>query len=144
MSWRKPTRDDLTARLSDRETNAFSRSSGFSTDAVDGVLAQAAAFARDAVRSGGRARLSPEDGAIPEGLFRPVLAIATLDLLNRFSIRPTEARRDAAKAAEAYLAKVAAGEVVPESYAAEDAVEAKGAGPEADDGPVRTLGGGLW
>ena len=144
MSWRKPTRDDLTARLSEAESDAFSSSSGFTPDVVDGVLAQAAAFARDAVRSGGRAAMSPEDGAIPDGLFRPVLAIAVLDLLNRFSVPPTDARRYAAKSAEAYLAKVAAGEVVPDDYSAEDAVEAKGAGPEADDGPVRTLGGGLW
>ena len=144
MAWRKPTRDDLTARLAKREEDAFSRSSGFSTDVVDGVLAQSAAFARDAVRSGARARLSPEDGAIPDGLFRPVLAIAVLDLLNRFSVTPSDARRDAAKAAEAYLADIAAGKIVPESYAAEDAVEAKGAGPAADDGPPRTLGGGIW
>lgn len=144
MAWRKPTRDDLTARLSDAETEAFSLSSGFSPDVAEGVLAQSAAFARDAVRSGGRARLSPEDGAIPDGLFRPVLAIAVLDLLNRFSIPPSDARRDAAKAAEAYLADIASGKIVPESYAADDAVEAKCAGPEADDGPRRTLGGGLW
>jgi hypothetical protein len=144
MAWRKPTRDDLTARHSAEEMDAFSSSSGFSPDVADGVLAQAAAFARDAVRSGGRARLSPEDGSIPDGLFRPVLAIAVLDLLNRFSIPPTDARRDAAKAAESYLAEIAAGKIVPESYAAEDAEEAKGAGPDADDGPPRTLGGGLW
>ena len=144
MPWRKPTRDDLTARLAKREEDAFSRSSGFSPDVVDGVLAQSAAFARDAVRSGGRARLSLEDGAIPDGLFRPVLAIAILDLLNRFSVPPSDARRDAAKSAEAYLAKVAAGDVVPEGYAEDDAEEAKGAGPDADDGPPRTLGGGLW
>ena len=144
MAWRKPTRDDLTARFSQREQDAFSRSSGFSPDVVDGVIAQSAAFARDAIRSGGRARLSPEDGSIPEGLLRPVMAIAVLDLLNRFSVPPSEARREAAKSAESYLAEVAAGKIVPEGYAADDAVEAKGAGPEADDGPVHTLGGGLW
>ena len=144
MAWRRPTRDDLTARLSDDEQSAFSASSGFSPDVVEGVIAQAAAFARDAIRSGARARLSPEDGSLPEGLLRPVMAIAVLDILNRFSIPPSEARREAAKAAEAYLAEVAAGEVVPESYAEDDAVEPKAAGPDADDGPPRTLGGGIW
>ena len=144
MSWRKPTRDDLTARLSDDEQGSFSASSGFSPDVVEGVIAQAAAFARDAIRSGGRARLSPEDGSLPEGLLRPVMAIAVLDLLNRFSIPPSEARREAAKSAESYLAEVAAGKITPEGYAADDAEEAKGAGPVADDGPPRTLGGGLW
>lgn len=144
MAWRKPTQDDLTARLSQDELDAFAASAGFSSDVVDGVLAQSAAFARDAVRSGGRCRLSPEDGAIPEGLFRPVLAIAVLDLLNRFSVQPTDARREAARAGESYLGEVAAGKITPESYTADDAVEAKGAGPLADEGPVRTLGGGLW
>lgn len=144
MAWRRPTQDDLTARLSQDELDAFAASAGFSSDVVDGVLALSAAFARDAVRSGGRCRLSPEDGAIPEGLFRPVLAIAVLDLLNRFSVQPTDARREAARAGEAYLGEVAAGKITPESYAADDAVEAKGAGPLADEGPVRTLGGGLW
>ena len=144
MAWRKPTQDDLTARLSQDELDAFAASAGFSSDVVDGVLAQSAAFARDAVRSGGRCRLSPEDGAIPEGLFRPVLAIAVLDLLNRFSVQPTDARREAARAGESYLGEVAAGKITPESYTADDAVEAKGAGPLADEGPIRTLGGGLW
>ena len=73
-----------------------------------------------------------------------VLAIAILDLLNRLSIAPTDARRDAAKAAEDYLKDIAAGRIVPEDYAADDAVESKGAGPLADDGPRRTLGGGIW
>ena len=144
MAWRKPTQDDLTARLSQDELDAFAASAGFSSDVVDGVLAQSAAFARDAIRSGGRCRLSPVDGTIPEGLFRPVLAIAILDLLNRLSIAPTDARRDAAKAAEDYLKDIAAGRIVPEDYTADDAVESKGAGPLADDGPRRTLGGGIW
>lgn len=144
MAWRKPTQEDLVARLSQTEISAFTRASTFETDAADGVLAQTAAFARDAIRSGGRCRLSPVDGTIPEGLFRPVLAIAVVDLLNRFSIAPTDARREAAKAAEDYLKDIAAGRIVPEDYAADDAVESKGAGPLADDGPRRTLGGGLW
>ena len=91
MAWRRPTRDDLTARLSDDEQSAFSASSGFSPDVVEGVIAQATAFARDAIRSGARARLSPEDGSLPEGLLRPVMAIAVLDILNRFSIPPSDA-----------------------------------------------------
>ena len=144
MAWLKPTQSDLTARLSQGEQDAFSASAGMSDSAVEGVLRQAAAFARDAVRSGARARLSPEEGTIPEGLFRPVLAIAILDLLNRFAVQPSDARREAAKAAEDYLNQVASGKIVPESYAAEDAVEPKAAGPLADDGPRRVLGGGLW
>ena len=155
MAWRKPTQEDLVARLSQTEISAFARASTFETDAfasqsgftadtVDGILAQSAAFARDAIRSGGRCRLSPVDGTIPEGLFRPVLAIAVVDLLNRFSIAPTDARREAAKAAEDHLKDIAAGRIVPESFDAEGGEEAKSAGPMADEGPVRTLGGGLW
>lgn len=144
MAWRKPTQEDLVARLSQTEISAFTRASTFETDAAEGVLAQTAAFARDAMRSGGRCRLSPTDGEIPDGLFRPVLAIAILDLLNRFNVHPTEARREAARAAEDYLKEIAAGRIVPESFDAEGGEEAKSAGPMADEGPVRTLGGGLW
>ena len=144
MAWRKPTEEDLTSRLSQNEITAFSRSSSFGTDAVEGVLAQAAGFARDAIRSGGRCGLSPVDGEIPDGLFRPVLAIAVLDLLTRINVRPNDTRIDAAKEAESYLREVASGKIVPESYANEGAVEPKAAGPLADDGPRRTLGGGLW
>ena len=144
MAWRKPTQEDLTVRLSQDEVDAFTASSSFQTDTTEGILAQSAAFARDAIRSGGRCRLSPVDGTIPEGLFRPVLAIAILDLLNRLNAPPTEARREAAKTGEDYLKDIAAGRIVPEDYAADDAVESKGAGPLADDGPIRTLGGGLW
>ena len=96
------------------------------------------------MRSGGRCRLSPTDGEIPDGLFRPVIAIAILDLLNRFNVHPNEARREAARAAEDYLKDIAAGRIVPESFDAEGGEEAKSAGPMADEGPVRTLGGGLW
>lgn len=144
MAWRKPTREDLTARLSQEEQDAFSQSADFSADAVDGVISQAAAFARDAVRSGGRAGISPEDGTVPDGLVRSVLAIVIVDLLTRYAINPSEARLAAAKSAEEHLRQVAEGKIVPESYAGEAALEAKNAGPAADDGPRRTLGGGLW
>ena len=144
MAWKKPTEQDLTSRLSQREVAAYSRTSEFGTDTVEAVLAQATGFARDAIRSGGRCSLSPNDGEIPEGLFRPVLAIAILDLLTRLNVVPNDARRDAAKEAESYLRDVSSGKIVPESYTYAGAVEPKAAGPLADDGPHRTLGGGLW
>ena len=144
MSWAKPTRDDLTARLSEMEQDAHSGSSGFAPDVVDGVLRQTVAFARDAVRSGGRVRMSGDPAEIPQGLLRPVLAIATVELLSRLDITVNETRTAAAREAEAYLAKVAKGEIVPEGFDGEGGVEATGPGPQADDGPVRTLGGGLW
>ena len=144
MAWKKPTEQELTSRLSRSEITAYSRSSDFGTDTVEAVLSQAAGFARDAIRSGGRCSLSPNDGEIPEGLFRPVLAIAILDLLTRLNVVPNDARRDAAKEAESYLRDVSSGKIVPESYADAGAVEPKAAGPLADDGPHRTLGGGLW
>lgn len=144
MAWRKPTREDLETRLSQAEAAAFGRSSDFSYDTVESVIAQAAAFARDAIRSGGRCRLSPIEGEIPEGMMRPAMSIAVLDLLNRFSLLPSEARREAARSAEEYLKEVAAGRIVPEPYAADGGEEPKGAGPAADNGPKQTLGGGLW
>ena len=144
MAWKKPTEQDLTTRLSQKETTAYSRSADFGTDTVEAVLSQATGFARDAIRSGGRCSISPTEGEIPGGLFRHVLAIAIVDLLNRINVVPNDARRDAAKEAESYLRDVSSGKIGVEPYAGAGAVEPKAAGPLADDGPHRTLGGGLW
>ena len=144
MAWRKPTEEDLTSRLSQEEIIAYSSSSDFEHAPVEAVLSQATGFARDAIRSGGRCSISPTEGEIPGGLFRHVLAIATLDLLTRMNVLPNDARRDAAREAESYLRDVASGKVGVEPYAGAGAVEPKSAGPLADDGPHRTLGGGLW
>ena len=144
MAWKKPTEQDLTSRLSQKEITAYSRSSEFGTDTVESVLSQATGFAREAIQSGGRCSLSPNDGEIPGGLFRHVLAIAIVDLLNRINVVPNDARRDAAKEAESYFRDVSSGKIGVEPYAGAGAVEPKAAGPLADDGPHRTLGGGLW
>lgn len=144
MAWKKPTEQDLSTRLSQIETSAFSASSDFGSDVVECVLAHAAGFARDAIRSGGRCSISPTEGEIPGGLFRHVLSIAIVDLLNRINVVPNDARRDAAKEAESYLRDVSSGKIGVEPYAGAGAVEPKAAGPLADDGPHRTLGGGLW
>ena len=144
MAWKKPTELDLTSRLSQKEITAYSRSSEFGTDTVEAVLSQATGFARDAIRSGGRCSISPTEGEIPGGLFRHVLAIAIVDLLNRINVVPNDARRDAAREAESYLRDVSSGKIGVEPYAGAGAVEPKAAGPLADDGPRRTLGGGLW
>ena len=61
-----------------------------------------------------------------------------------YHAHPNEARREAARAAEDYLRDVSTGRIVPESFDADGGEEAKAAGPMADEGPVRTLGGGLW
>ena len=144
MAWKKPTEQDLTTRLSQKEITAYSRSSDFGTDTVEAVLSQATGFAREAIRSGGRCSISPTEGEIPGGLFRHVLAIAIVDLLNRINVVPNDARRDAAREAESYLRDVSSGKIGVEPYAGAGAVEPKAAGPLADDGPHRTLGGGLW
>ena len=144
MAWKKPTEQDLTTRLSQKEIAAYSRSADFGTDTVEAVLSQATGFAREAIRSGGRCSISPTEGEIPGGLFRHVLAIAIVDLLNRINVVPNDARRDAAREAESYLRDVSSGKIGVEPYAGAGAVEPKAAGPLADDGPHRTLGGGLW
>lgn len=106
MSWTKPTRDDLTATLSQRETDAFSRSSGFSDDVVDGILSRTSDLVRGFVRAGG-AKVPAQPGTIPPSLLAPAMDYAAFDLLKRFNLPVSEDRRKARTDALAIFEKVA-------------------------------------
>ena len=106
MAWIKPTRDDLTATLSQRETDAFSRSSGFTDDVVDGILSRTSDLVRGFVRAGG-AKVPAQTGTIPPALLAPAMDYAAFDLLKRFDIPASEDRRKARTDAVALFEKVA-------------------------------------
>ena len=144
MAWRKPTEDDIVATLSHEELEAYKADGGWSSDPVDLLCRRAAALVRDYLRTNGNVRMSPNEGEIPEGCLSPAMDYLAFDVLKRFGVSISQDGQAAPPAALAYFEKIAAGKLQPESYAADDAVEAKSAGPLADEGPVRTLGGGLW
>ena len=106
MAWIKPTRDDLTATLSQRETDAFSRSSGFTDDVVDGILSRTSDLVRGFVRAGG-AKVPAQTGTIPPSLLAPAMDYAAFDLLKRFNLAVSEDRRKARTDAVALFEKVA-------------------------------------
>ena len=59
MGWRQLTRDDLIAKQSEQEANAFAKKA-WSIDPIPPLLEMTADYVRDCCRSNGNVRLSPE------------------------------------------------------------------------------------
>lgn len=129
MGWRTVTEADLLAALSRDEVEAVCRD--FEGDPLADQLRQTVAFVRGCVRTGARARLSPDEGALPESLVQPAMAYLRLSLLSRLGAEPTDARRRAYEDAVALFERVRQGEFVPEpgEEGAGDAPRAVAAAP---------------
>lgn len=123
MAWTKPTRDDLTATMAQREADAFSRSGGFAADIVEAILARTANLVRGFVRAGG-AKVPAEEGTIPSSLLAPAMDYAAFDLLKRFSIPVSEDRRKARADAIALFEKVAERKIAVEPADDEEMADA--------------------
>lgn len=140
MAWIKPTKDDLTATLSQREIDSSSRSSGFADDAVEGILSRTADLVRGFVRAGG-AKVPAEAGTIPPSLLAPAMDYAAYDLLKRFKVATTEERRKARADALALFEKVAERKIAVEpADDSEETAAAVAASPAvAPPNPARML-----
>ncbi len=112
MAWTKPTRDDLTASLSEMEIGAYADSAAF-TDAVEAILGRTVDLVRGFVRAGGT-RLSATSGLIPPALMAPAMDYAAFDLLKRFDIAINEDRRKARDYAAELFGRVAEGKMAIE------------------------------
>lgn len=123
--WRVPDTDDIAATLSMEEIDAYSCSAGFSPDVVRRLVERTCDFVRDALRSNGNVRMSPVPFEIPSGTISKAMDYLVVDILKRFSLPVSDPRKEARAAAEAYFAKIAAGEITPESYGA-DATDTTG------------------
>lgn len=130
MAWRKPTEDDIIATLSREELDAYKTDAGFTSDPVELLCRRAAALVRDYLRTNGNVRMSPNEGEIPEGCISPAMDYLAFDVLKRFGVSITQERKDARAAALAYLEKIAAGKLQPESYGS--AEEAPTGGPAVE------------
>ena len=102
--WRVPDNDDIAATLSQKETDAYSRSSGFSPDVVRRLIERTCDFVRDALRSNRNVRMSPVPFEIPTGTVSKAMDYLVVDLLKRFSLAVSEPRQKARESAEAYFA----------------------------------------
>lgn len=120
MAWRKLTEDDLVASLSRKEVEAYRSSAGDGDDPVEAQLAAVAAFVRGCVRSGGRARLAADAGAVPESLLPASVDYLRWQVLTRQNMPVNESRTRAYEAALALFERVRAGEFVPEADAEEE------------------------
>ena len=125
--WRQLSKEDLLAKLEENEINAFSKRS-WTVDPIPAILDMTGDMVRDACRSNGNVRISPEEHAIPSGCVTFATDYAVVDLLKRFSLPVSEPRQKARESAEAYFAKIAAGDITPESYGSD--------GTEATSGPA--------
>lgn len=120
MAWNRPTLEDLASKLSVKEGTAFSASADYQGEPVRHILDMTADVFRDALRTNGRVRLSPEAHSIPGGCMSYAMDYALYDVLTRLDKVVNEDRRKKREAAERYLERVAKGELTPESYGEED------------------------
>ena len=123
--WRTLTRDDLISKQSEQEANAFSKKA-WTIDPIPPILTMTADFVRDACRSNGNVRLSPESHSIPGGTITKALDYAIYDLLKRIGVPIGKDREKAREKAEIYFDDIAKGKINPESYGVADTAQSGG------------------
>ncbi len=123
--WRTLTRDDLISKQSEQEANAFSKKA-WTIDPIPPILTMTADFVRDACRSNGNVRLSPEPHSIPGGTITKALDYAIYDLLKRIGVPIGKDREKAREKAEIYFDDIAKGKINPESFGTSDTAQSGG------------------
>lgn len=123
MAWREITEDDVYATLSDAEATAL-RAADLrpgQEEPMAVVLRQVTGYARDAIRSHADNRLAPDAALVPEACVPACvdMAVVRMGLRLSRSLKITEERKDAARAAERYFRSIAKGEMAVEQYGAE-------------------------
>jgi len=116
--WRKPTRRDIAAKLTQAELDKFSTSPDFLSGAnpVEDVLELTAETVRGFCRTCKQLKMCPEAGTIPEGLMTFAMDYAAFDILKRISHAPNEARTKAWEAAREMFMAVGKGEYIPDPF----------------------------
>ena len=117
--WREIDDEDIVATLSRLEVEAFQQSADFAAEPVRRLFQRTAAMVRDACRSNGNVRLSPQPYAIPEGCISKAADYLAVDILKRFDLNVSEPRAKARETAERYFESIAKGDITPESYMAD-------------------------
>lgn len=116
MAWRAPTEDDVIATISVAELNAYKQSANWEQDPVDILCKRAASMVRDALRTNGNVRLSPNEYEIPEGCISPAMDYVCFDVVKRNGGAATKERKEARKDAQEFFDKIARGEYTPISW----------------------------
>ena len=124
MAWRKPTFQDIAAKLSQHEIDEYRISAGFvdgkTPDPIPDLLALTADRVRGYCRQNVAIRLSPNEHEIPSDLVSCAMDICAFDILKRMPMDVKDPRRIAYEQALQLLEKVAAGQYLPEPYGSTD------------------------
>lgn len=114
--WRKISRDDFTATLSEKEIRVFGQNENYDEQTIDQQLANTVSAVRGFIRSGRKCRMPDDETLLPDMLISPAMDWAAFNLLKRYNRNPNEARTKAYERAQALFEKVAAGQIVPEDF----------------------------
>ena len=115
-NWRAITRADVTASLTLKETESYQRSVDFGDDPLPILIERTTAYARLAIRSNGRVRMSPDANALPVSVISPACDYMIFDILKRIDVEVGEDRRRARQQAIDFFDRIQKGEVTPEGW----------------------------
>lgn len=139
MAWRRPTENDLASALSAAETGAFQQSAG-KVRPVDRQIAEAVAFARGCIRSGGRCRMDADEATLPESLVSPAMDLVRFRFLSRLNLAVNASRTKLYEDARKLFEAIARGEYVPEGAEPDGDADAAALSPvSAPASPPRLL-----
>ena len=85
-NWRAITRADVTASLTLKETESYQRSVDFGDDPLPILIERTTAYARLAIRSNGRVRMSPDATTLPVSVISPACDYMIFDILKRIDV----------------------------------------------------------
>ena len=116
MNWRAITRADVTASLTLKETESYQRSVDFGDDPLPILIERTTAYARLAIRSNGRVRMSPDATTLPVSVISPACDYLIYDVLKRIDVEVGEDRRRARQQAIDFFEKIERGDITPEGW----------------------------
>ena len=115
-NWRAITRADVTASLTLKETESYQRSVDFGDDPLPILIERTTAYARLAIRSNGRVRMSPDATTLPVSVISPACDYMIFDILKRIDVEVGEDRRRARQQAIDFFDRITKGDVTPEGW----------------------------
>jgi len=141
MSWRTVTEADLLSSLSQKEIDAFRKSSDLEHDPVESQIRQVCAYVRGCIRAGGaKVKMASGDDTLPESLISPAMDYLRYNLLTRQALEVNESRTKSWEAARETFDQIRRGEFVPESDGPEEEGTAKATSPtHGEPHPSRLL-----
>ncbi len=119
--WKRLTKEELTAQLSPRELEAYSKcNDGSGNDPVETILENTALLVRAYVRAAGSVKFSTDKLAVPGSCVAAALDYALFDVCKRVKVPINDDRRNARNEAVAFFNLVRERKVPVESIDEDD------------------------